>query len=322
MRTTRDSSKSGERQSDGFQGPGNQCRARSLVIYQKKSLRNQEAFQQEVRALAAQAWSAVSEPDRLEQSTGMALEQPKLALKRLECAVDVHYGWECLEKLLDAREAGRHILVHSVLLLEGAPEALHRLAIQAVGVNKIHMVDRNLADSFCMNLDYGEAVRFAVAYPAPLPLRGMRPPFVVLDGLVSASNLGHLLRSAALLGVTSFVLPRASWNCLNGRSCRASEGWLYSIDFHLAQSLPEALQELSSMGIHAYAAEEFYSEPVSAHHDASWALVLGNEDRGISQEVARCCRSRVRVQQMRGASLNVAHAAAICMYELSRRVPA
>ncbi|CAK9058017.1 unnamed protein product [Durusdinium trenchii] len=49
--------------------------------------------------------------------------------------------------------------------------------------------------------------------------------------------------------------------------------------------------------------------------DDSWALVVGNEERGVSEEVLRCCNDFLRVPQVRGASLNVAHAAAICIYE-------
>eukprot|EP00913_Durusdinium_trenchii_P002715 g2513.t1 len=67
-----------------------------------------------------------------------------------------------------------------------------------------------------------------------------------------------------------------------------------------------------------YAAEESHPRMVSPHPDPRWALVVGNEERGVSEEVLRCCNDFLRVPQVRGASLNVAHAAAICIYELAQ----
>eukprot|EP00435_Cladocopium_sp_Y103_P051299 s1495_g15.t2 len=64
-----------------------------------------------------------------------------------------------------------------------------------------------------------------------------------------------------------------------------------------------------------YAAEETHPKAVSPHPNAGWALVVGNEDKGVSPDVLECCDDFLCVPQVRGASLNVAHAAAICMYE-------
>lgn len=261
---------------------------------------------------------------------GVIAEVPTLAkLTRLPCAVGVHYGWDCLRRLCDALQAsaaapGEQIyvpVVDSVLLLDNAPKELSQLAAEVTSEQgAVFAVSPELQAEFCLDVDWGEPVRFAVAWPVPRPLSAMRPPFLVLDDLVSAQNLGQLIRSAVLLGVCSFVLTRASWNCLNGRACAASEGWLYHGAFHLAEALPAALGALRRSGVRVYAAEETHTVALAPHGHDAWALVVGNEERGISQEVLAACDVQVCVPQKRGASLNVAHAASICIHKLGQPV--
>ncbi|CAK0907552.1 unnamed protein product [Prorocentrum cordatum] len=97
-------------------------------------------------------------------------------------------------------------------------------------------------------------------------------------------------------------------------------GWLYRMDCHLAEPLTRSLEELKRMGIRVLAAENQFSQPVAQHPPPGrdWALVVGHEGRGISAAVVAASDACVCVPQEQGMCLNVSHAAAICMYELSR----
>lgn len=166
-----------------------------------------------------------------------------------------------------------------------------------------------------------EGCRFLVAFPYSTPIRDMKPPFVVLDGLNSASNVGQVLRSAYHLGINSVIASPGAWSCLNGRACRVSMGWLYRMSFHAARPLSKAITELKDLGVCLYAAENQFSEPVAPHEprgDSNWALVIGSEFAGVSEEIIQQCDRRVCVPQQQGHSLNVAHACSICLYELSK----
>merc|ERR1719362_1258098 len=166
------------------------------------------------------------------------------------------------------------------------------------------------------------SVNFVVAHPVPLPVSGIKAPVLVLDGLGAAQNVGQVLRTAFHLGVTSVMASRAVWNSLGGRACRVSMGWLYFMDFYLADPLTDGLSALKKRGIRIYAAEDHFSSDVAPHEptgDPHWALVVGHEDAGVSRDAVALSDVCIRVPQQRGESLNVAHAAAICLYELSRR---
>eukprot|EP00438_Fugacium_kawagutii_P007325 Skav235719 [mRNA] locus=scaffold280:609354:610232:+ [translate_table: standard] len=163
--------------------------------------------------------------------------------------------------------------------------------------------------------------RFLVAFPYSTPIADMTPPFVVLDGLNSASNVGQVLRSAYHLGINSVIASPGAWSCLNGRACRVSMGWFYRMSFHVARPLSKAINELKDLGVVLYAAENQFSQPVAPHKphgDRKWALVIGSEFSGVSEDIVRECDQRVCVPQQQGHSLNVAHACSICLYELSK----
>jgi len=225
-------------------------------------------------------------------------------LRCLGCVVDIHYTWDCLQQLVDARHAGHHISVASVILPEGTEEELVALALAVV--SDVFIIPRQLfiaefgqdaswqeqtkegsdtshstgdCSSESMQLPLGTrspwrrfegggsrgTCRYAVACPISVPLEEMRPPLVVLDGLTSSSNVGQILRSAFHLGVTSVVASRTCWSCLNGRACRVSMGWMYQLKFHLADSLPATLKCLQSRGVHVYGAENYFAKPVGPH---------------------------------------------------------
>lgn len=274
-----------------------------LVLYRRQSRRDHPQYLAQVQELTGVAQAAA--------------DKAPAAVRR---TLQVHYGWDCLERLVGVQAEQEDVFVASVLLRAGAPAELRRLALAVAGAGRVFEVGEGLSYDFCLDLAWGEPVRYVVVW-APRPLRRLRPPALVLD-LRSSQNLGQVVRSAVLLGVRSFVLSRASWGCLNGRAGCSSAGWLYAGRFHVGEPLADAVCELRAMGLRLYAAEESFGVPVAPHGGAGWALVVGNEQQGISPEVVRLCDARVCVSQRRGASLNVAHAASICLYELGRHAGA
>ncbi|CAE8634787.1 unnamed protein product [Polarella glacialis] len=334
-----------------------------LALYRWKTRRSPEEYTRQVQGLADRALqkaglrpgpsdptSTSAAPRSTEVSSGRL--RPRMLRRRsgsacfeteLGCAVGIHHGWECLRQARAAVAAGGSSppVLDSVLLPQSAPKEFQELAAASVPpgrafsvggklmreffYNSAGLLEVNSAESEAGSEDDEVPCRFAVAYPVPRPLAALRPPVVVLDGLGSAMNFGQLIHSARRLGVTSFVASKAAWSALNGRAAVVSHGWLYHAEFHLAESVPVALEQLRDMGVRLYAAEEFFPVPVSPHRPGhgdsrNWALVLGAEDRGVSSEALALCDEGISVPQKRGASLNVATAATLCLHELSRHM--
>ena len=98
-------------------------------------------------------------------------------------------------------------------------------------------------------------------------------------------------------------------------------GTVFHGRFHLARGpITNTIELVKQAGVTVYGAElDETAVPVNAHGaNPRWALVLGNEDEGVSPAVRRCCDQLVMIEQASGDSLNVGHAAAICLFELGR----
>lgn len=237
------------------------------------------------------------------------------------CTVAVQYSWDCLRRLRQAlEEVGRPVHVDSVLVPEGTSEESIELAA-AVSPKVYTMSKMLMAQEFSSEGTRASFCHFVTAFPMSRPLEELQPPFVVLDGLESSHIIGQILRTAYHFGVDSVVASQLAWDRLDSRACRVSMGWAFHMVFHLADSLPAALARLQGRGIDLCAIE--FSRAANAEQPTKrgnkWALVIGNEEQGVSPAALALCESSVRVHLRKEGSMNVAHAAAICLYELAGR---
>jgi TrmH family RNA methyltransferase len=139
---------------------------------------------------------------------------------------------------------------------------------------------------------------------------------VVLDRLQDAGNVGSILRSAAALGVTQVLAIKGTAALWSPKVLRAGMGAHFAL--RLVEGLDEAALELLQMPLvatssHAGAALGRVALP----RPCAW--VFGHEGQGVSTALMGRCALQVRIPQPGGEeSLNVAAAAAICLYESAR----
>jgi 23S rRNA (guanosine2251-2'-O)-methyltransferase len=186
---------------------------------------------------------------------------------------------------------------------------------------------RFLAEARC------EAPQGVLAHAAPLPeadldtlatvTRGGPVPFLVaVDGVTDPGNLGALLRSAECAGATGVVLPRHRAVHVTPTVTKAAAGAVEHLPFAVVGGLPAALSRLRELGVWIVGLDgdgttSLWELPAA---DGPIALVLGAEGRGLSRLVRQRCDELCAIPlQGRLASLNVAAAAALACYEVTRR---
>lgn len=165
----------------------------------------------------------------------------------------------------------------------------------------------------------------AVARPRLLPdFDAAKPPAVplllVLDGIGNPHNLGAIARSAAFFGAGALLIHATPAAALpSDAAYRTAEGGLEYLDLSRTATLPAALGGLAQRGWLTLAAtlSTHALAPAEVPRDQPVALVLGNEEHGISAPVLSACRRRVRIAGSgRVQSLNVAQAAAVLLHAL------
>ena len=140
----------------------------------------------------------------------------------------------------------------------------------------------------------------------------------VLAEAQDPGNAGTIIRTADAAGADAVVLVRGSVDATNPKVVRSTAGSLFHLPVLRGAGLEEVLEALDGAGLAVLAADG--SGPVGLF-DADELLarpcawLFGNEARGLAPEALERAEAVVSVPVLGAAqSLNVAAAAAVCLY--------
>lgn len=141
---------------------------------------------------------------------------------------------------------------------------------------------------------------------------------VALAELADPGNAGTVLRTADACGAGAVVFGAGSADPYGGKAVRASAGSLFHVDVVRGASLPDLLPALRNAGVTVLAADgggEAALDELTTELAGPVLWLFGNEARGVPAELAALADARVRIPMRgRAESLNLAAAAAICLY--------
>lgn len=161
--------------------------------------------------------------------------------------------------------------------------------------------------------------------PGDLLARSRR--IAVIEDVNNHTNLGAVFRSAAALGLDAVLLDGRSVDPLYRRTVRVSMGAVLAVPWARLSPWPAGLTSVRAAGFTVLAltpdpaAEDLGTLDLSAIDRV--AVLLGAEGPGLSAAALMMADRRVGIPMAAGVdSLNVAAAAAIALYLLSRQRPA
>ena len=147
---------------------------------------------------------------------------------------------------------------------------------------------------------------------------------IALAELADPGNAGTVLRTADACGAGAVVFGAGSADPYGGKAVRASAGSVFHVDVVRGASLESFLPALREAGVTVLAADgggEAALDEVAADGRLAGPVLwlFGNEARGVPPELAALADHRVRIPMRgRAESLNLAAAAAICLYTTQR----
>jgi len=140
--------------------------------------------------------------------------------------------------------------------------------------------------------------------------------------LSEPGNAGTLIRIAHAMGADAVVFAGQSVDPYNGKCLRSSAGSIFSVPVISEPDTAGVLAQLRSAGLRIVAttlAGDMSLDDVDAVLVTPTAWVFGPESQGLSEGVAGLADDRVVIPMSVGAeSLNVAAAAAVCLYQSAR----
>jgi TrmH family RNA methyltransferase len=148
-----------------------------------------------------------------------------------------------------------------------------------------------------------------------------RPALVALLANVrDPGNAGTVLRTADAAGADAVIFADASVDPYNGKCVRASAGSLFHLPVVVGPRLPEAVAALRRSGLRIIAADgraggTLHGSRSRAILSEPTAWLFGNEAWGLPEDLLALADESVAVPIYgRAESLNLAAAAAVCLY--------
>jgi TrmH family RNA methyltransferase len=189
-----------------------------------------------------------------------------------------------------------------------------------------HLVDDGALASLTETVHPQGLVAVCGRLDVPLDdLLAHRPPLVAVCADVrDPGNAGTVIRCADAAGAAGVVLAGQSVDPYNGKSVRATAGSLFHLPLATHDDAATVVRRLQESGLTVLAADGAGETDLDAAEDSGLlagptAWLFGNEAWGLPAALAALADHRVAIPiHGRAESLNLATAAAVCLYASAR----
>jgi 23S rRNA (guanosine2251-2'-O)-methyltransferase len=225
-------------------------------------------------------------------------------------------GRRRLDEILVTREAARRPEVGEIL------EAAGRLALPIRPVQSEELEGDEFGNSQGIALDAGPLPEISLGELAQLGESPRR--IVALDGVEDPQNVGALARVAEGAGVCGMLLTDRRSPPLSPALARASAGAIEWLPVARVTNLVRAINSLKEKEFWVVGADLSAPDDLYQVDDrvlgGNLIVVMGAEGKGLRPEIQKAVDHPVRIPMGgRVASLNVATAGAVLLFELLRR---
>ncbi|MBU1657655.1 RNA methyltransferase [bacterium] len=189
-------------------------------------------------------------------------------------------------------------------------------------IPRLYLADRKIMQGIVGHKIHHNVMMYGTR-PDETPLQNLGDNIIMLDAISSTENMGSISRSAAALGVNSFVVPKQGPHPYGRRALRVSMGYVSKLNVHIYEDIFSTIDALKARGYKIFAAE------INAHSVAlmevkipqKWVLLMGHEGKGILEDVLSVCDEIVHIEMQEGIkSFNVGVAASIMMYRFKKGI--
>ena len=133
-----------------------------------------------------------------------------------------------------------------------------------------------------------------------------------------AGNVGTILRTAAAAGVRDIVLGEGCAGAWSMRVLRAAQGAHFGLAIREQADLAEIVRNYGGLAVATVVHGGTPLYELDLRGPVAW--IFGNEGAGVSGTLAVAAKARATIPMASGSeSLNVAAAAAVCLFEALRQ---
>lgn len=150
---------------------------------------------------------------------------------------------------------------------------------------------------------------------------GKTPFLLMLDRLTDVRNFGAICRTAECVGIDAVIIPEKGAAPINSDAIKTSAGALYNIKICKEKNLAHTVDFLQQSGVQVFASTEKAQKLIyELDFTEPCAIVMGNEETGISKEVMHHSDEKMKLPiEGKTLSLNVSVACGAVLYEAMRQ---
>lgn len=183
------------------------------------------------------------------------------------------------------------------------------------GVDVLRLRDSLFAEISGVATPVGVLAVIDVPPSATGPLTGSA---VILEGIQDAGNVGTILRTAAASGVMDVVLGPGCAGAWTPRVLRAAQGAHFSLRLRETGDLASVVAGFPGLSVATVVKDGKSLYELELRGPVAW--IFGNEGAGVSPELEAAAKACATIPMAAATeSLNVAAAAAVCLFEAVRQ---
>ena len=168
----------------------------------------------------------------------------------------------------------------------------------------------------------GIMAEFKMPKPSAEGLNTENAPLLFFsDGISDPGNLGTIIRTLVASGASGLILGQGSVDLYNPKTIRSTMASVFNLPVYIPGNTVTVLKMLKNKG-YKIAGTRMEDAVLYTETDLTvpTVVIMGNEARGISKEVAALCDEFIKIPiEGKIESLNVGVAAAIIAYEAHRQ---
>lgn len=238
---------------------------------------------------------------------------------------DYIFGMRAVAEAIDAGKSIDKILMRKEIGGDLGKELLAKareygVLVQRVPVEKLNRITRKNHQGVIAIMSPVRYHKLENLIPS-LYEDGKVPFIMCLDGVTDTRNFGAIGRTADCASVDGIVIPERNSASVTPDAMKTSAGGLLYVPVCRERDILGAVRMLKDSGIKIVGATEKGSVPYTTlDYSVPVAIVMGNEETGISDEVLRQCDELAEIPMLGHiSSLNVSVAAGLFMYEVVRQ---
>ena len=147
-------------------------------------------------------------------------------------------------------------------------------------------------------------------------------PFVlILDQIQDPHNLGAIIRTAEIAGITAIILPEKGSASVNATVAKTSVGAVFHCLIHRSINLREMITKLNQNNIRIYAMVPQRKQTIfTTDLRGAVGIIIGSEGKGVRKNIQLLCDAVISIPTMgKTNSLNASVAAAVVIFEAFRQ---